>query len=56
MASLTASRHNLGSKELSKRLVKKGKSKKIALVAVINKLVKQAFGTNLEDYQESKLN
>jgi transposase len=52
MTSLTASKHNLGCKELSNRLVKKGKSKKVALLAVINKLVKQDFGTNLEDYQE----
>jgi transposase len=58
MASLTASRHNLGCKEMFNRLVEKGKPKKVALVAVMNKLVKQAFaiGTNLEDYQESKFN
>jgi transposase len=58
MASLTASRHNLGCKEMFNRLVENGKPKKVALVAVMNKLVKQAFaiGTNLEDYQESKFN
>ena len=40
------------------RLVEKGKPKKVALVAVMNKLIKQAFaiGTKLENYVEPKLN
>jgi len=58
MASLTASRHNLACKEMFNRLVEKGKPKKVALVAVMNKLVKQAFavGTKLENYNETKFN
>lgn len=58
MASLTASRHNLACKQMFDRLVEKGKPKKVALVAVMNKLIKQAFaiGTKLENYVEPKLN
>lgn len=54
MASLTASRYNKACKEMFDRLVEKGKPKKVALVAVMNKLIKQAFaiGTKLEDYNE----
>ena len=58
MGSLTAIRHNLACKEIFNRLVEKGKPKKVALVAVMNKLIKQAFaiGTKLENYVEPKLN
>ena len=58
MASLTASRHNLACKQMFDRLVEKGKPKKVALVAVMNKLIKQAFaiGTKLENYSETKFN
>ena len=58
MGSLTAIRHNLACKQMFDRLVEKGKPKKVALVAVMNKLIKQAFAvaTKLEDYVEPKLN
>lgn len=58
MASLTASRHNLACKKMYERLVEKGKPKKVALIAVMNKLIKQVFavGTKLEDYSETKFN
>ena len=58
MGSLTAIRHNFACKEIFNRLVEKGKPKKVALVAVMNKLIKQAFaiGTKLENYVEPKLN
>jgi transposase len=58
MGSLTAIRHNLSCKEMYNRLVEKGKPKKVALVAVMNKLIKQAFaiGTKLENYVEPELN
>lgn len=58
MGSLTAIRHNLACKKMFDRLVEKGKPKKVALVAVMNKLIKQAFavGTRLEDYSETKFN
>ena len=58
MGSLTAIRHNLACKKLFERLVEKGKPKKVALVAVMNKLIKQAFavGTKLENYSETKFN
>ena len=58
MCSLTASRYNLGCKEMFERLTLNGKPKKVALVAVMNKLIKQVFaiGTKLENYNETKLN
>ena len=58
MASLTAARYNLTCKKMYNRLVEKGKPKKVALIAIMNKLVKQAFaiGTKLENYVEPKLN
>ncbi len=43
MAALSAARHNVACKELYQRLLKKGKKKKTALIAVANKLVKQLF-------------
>ena len=58
MCSLTAKSCNLACKQLYDRLVQKGKSKKLALVAVMNKLVKQAFAiaTQLIKYDKSKYN
>lgn len=43
MCSFTASRHNKACKEIYQRLTNKGKSKKLALIAVSNKLLKQSF-------------
>lgn len=43
MCSLQASRYNKNCKDLYNRLVSKGKSKKLALIAVANKLLKIAF-------------
>lgn len=43
MAALSASRYNKSCKDLYDRLLAKGKKKKIALVAVMNKLVRQVF-------------
>jgi transposase len=39
----SAKRCNLACRELYERLVAKGKSKKLALIAVANKLIKLAF-------------
>jgi len=44
LCSLTASKYNKGCRELYQRIVAKGKSKKLALIAVCNKLLKQAYG------------
>lgn len=44
MCSFTASVHNPQCKALFDRIVGKGKSKKLALIAVCNKLIKQAYG------------
>ena len=44
MCSLTACSSNKGCKQLYDRIVNKGKSKKLALIAVMNTLLKQAFG------------
>jgi transposase len=41
---VTASVHNPQCKALYDRIVAKGKSKKLALIAVCNKLIKQAYG------------
>ncbi|WP_066839882.1 IS110 family transposase [Rufibacter ruber] len=43
MCSLTAMRANKACRELYERLVAKGKNRKLALIAVCNKLLKQAF-------------
>ena len=43
MCSLTAKESNFACKQLFERLVEKGKSKKLAIIAVANKLLKQAF-------------
>jgi transposase len=44
LCSFTASVHNPQCKALFDRIVGKGKSKKLALIAVCNKLIKQAYG------------
>ena len=44
MCSFTACKHNGQCRALYERLVAKGKSKKLALIAVCNKLIKQAYG------------
>lgn len=44
LCSFTASIHNPQCKALFDRIVAKGKSKKLALIAVCNKLIKQAYG------------
>ena len=44
LCSFTASIHNPQGKALYDRIVAKGKSKKLALIAVCNKLIKQAYG------------
>lgn len=43
MCSFTACKHNKACRDLYQRIVAKGKSKKLALIAVCNKLLKQAF-------------
>lgn len=43
ICSFSASKHNRACRELYNRIVAKGKIKKLALVAVCNKLLKQAF-------------
>lgn len=49
MCSFTACVHNPQCKALFDRLVAKGKSKKLALIAVANKLIKQSFGVIKND-------
>jgi len=44
LCSFTACVHNPQCKALYERIVNKGKSKKLALIAVCNKLIKQAYG------------
>ena len=36
-------KHNKGCKVIYERIVTKGKSKKLALISVVNKLLKQCF-------------
>ena len=43
LCSFTACKHNKGCKKIYERIVNKGKSKKLALIAVSNKLIKQSF-------------
>ncbi|MFT6066665.1 MAG: hypothetical protein ACJAQX_002561 [Polaribacter sp.] len=43
MCSFNACNHNRAYRALYERIVAKGKSKKLALIAVCNKLLKQAF-------------
>lgn len=51
----SAARFNLACRELYQRLLAKGKAKKLALVAVANKLLKQAFAiaTSNQKYSDS---
>lgn len=59
ICSFSACKHNKACRELYNRIVAKGKSKKLALIAVCNKLLKQAFAiakSNLwydEDYRST---
>jgi len=60
LCSFTAYKHNPQCKALYKRIVDKGKSKKLALIAVCNKLLKQAFavaksGIPYDPYYKSSL-
>ena len=43
MCSFTACKHNKACREIYERIIAKGKSKKLALIAVCNKLLKQTF-------------
>ena len=43
LCAFNACKHNKGCREIYDRIVAKGKSKKLALIAVANKLLKQAF-------------
>jgi transposase len=43
MCSFSACQHNKACREIYERITAKGKSKKLALMAVCNKLLKQAF-------------
>jgi transposase len=43
LCSFSACKHNKACREIYERIVNKGKSKKLALIAVSNKLLKQAF-------------
>ncbi|MBP0905880.1 IS110 family transposase [Mariniflexile gromovii] len=54
VCSWTAKKNNKACYELYNRLIEKGKSKKLALIAVVNKLLKQAFAvaTKNEYYLE----
>ena len=49
MCSFTACQNNPQCRALYERIVAKGKSKKLALIAVCNKLIKQAFGVVKND-------
>jgi len=60
MCSFTACKTNKACREIYERIVEKGKSKKLALIAVCNKLLKQAFaiaklGTYYQENYKSKL-
>jgi len=56
LASWSAIKYNKACKALYERLLANGKAKKLALIAVANKLLKQAFAvvTNQEFYNETK--
>jgi hypothetical protein len=43
LCSFNACKHNKACRELYERIVNKGKSKKLALIAICNTLLKQAF-------------
>jgi hypothetical protein len=58
MCALSALRYNKACKELFERLKAKGKNGKVALIAVCNKLLKQAFaiatkGTMYQEHYKS---
>lgn len=54
LCSFTASVHNPQCKALYDRIVGKGKSKKLALIAVCNKLIKQAYGISKSELSYDK--
>jgi transposase len=58
ICSWSAMRYNKACRELYQRLIAKGKAKKLALIAVANKLLKQAFaiGTQKTKYNENYSN
>jgi len=61
LCAFSACKHNKACRELYERIVAKGKSKKLALIAVANKLLKQAFaiaksGLPYDENFVSKLN
>ncbi|MCL6221014.1 IS110 family transposase [Zunongwangia pacifica] len=58
VCSWSAKKKNKACRELFERLVEKGKAKKLALIAVVNKLLKQAFAiaTQKTYYTENNLN
>jgi len=43
LCSFNACKHNKACRDIYERIVNKGKSKKLALIAVSNKLIKQSF-------------
>lgn len=60
LCSFTACQHNKACNDIYQRIVDKGKSKKLALIAVSNKLLKQAFaiansGLNYDSKYSSRL-
>ena len=57
VCSWTAIAHNKACRDLYNRLLAKGKPKKLALIAVVNKLLKQAFAiaTKNEHYREMEI-
>lgn len=53
----SAKKYNQACKDLYERLVESGKSKKLALIAVVNKLLKQAFAiATKKEYYSTKIN
>tara|TARA_B100001105_G_scaffold64052_1_gene49961 strand:- start:140 stop:1117 length:978 start_codon:yes stop_codon:yes gene_type:complete len=58
VCSWSAIKKNKACREIFERLVEKGKAKKLALIAVVNKLLKQAFAIakNKTYYNENNLN
>jgi len=61
LCAFSACKHNKACREIYERIVNKGKSKKLALIAVANKLLKQAFaiaksGIPYDENYVSKLN
>ena len=60
MCSFTAFKHNKACKAIFERITNQGKSRKLALIAVCNKLLKQAFaiaksGVEYNENYRSKL-